>query len=125
MRGASELLRLSVRLKRVTRFVAAFALLALAALLAACGGGGSPAATPSATPAPSTAPTLTPLVAQDEAWLRGLLAGMSDGRGVDGALMMDVQVTDDLGGQPPGAGDTARVFVACSFCIPVPWAVGR
>ncbi|HEY8768099.1 MAG TPA: hypothetical protein VIP09_12715, partial [Dehalococcoidia bacterium] len=84
-----------------------------------------PAATPPATPAPSTTPTPTPLVAQDEAWLRGLVTGMSDGRSVDGPLMMDVQVTDDLRGQAPGVGDTARVFVACSFCIPCLGPVGR
>jgi hypothetical protein len=58
------------------------------------------------------------VVADDEAWFRGVVSGMQDGRDVDGPLMVDVQVTDGLGGQAPGVGDTARVFVACSFCIP-------
>jgi len=85
-------------------------------LLAACGGGGSPTATPSATPVTSATPT--PLVAEDEAWFRGVVIDMRDGRPVDGPLTMTVRVTDDLGGQTPSVGSAASVFVACSFCIP-------
>jgi hypothetical protein len=75
--------------------------------------------TPTSTASEVRTPAPPPLaLGQDEAWFHGVVTGMQDGRDVDGPLTMTVQVTDDLGVQALGVGNTAGVFVACSFCIP-------